>query len=220
MSDFPKTIACMSIPRVGWNDAWGCVHSALVPWGIPIVRHNSCFWAEGLSRTFKMAMDDGAEWLLVIDYDSMFGRPHVGRLLEAARDTEWDAIACLQPKREHGTPLGCVDAEHRVGRFFKAESAHFGLTLLRAESLRRTPQPWLLSVPNKDGEWGDGRIDADLWFWNRWRQGGNTIAIDVENRIGHLEVVCVDLVPAEVDGVADFTARTTPPHIWQREFAV
>lgn len=214
----PRIIACMSLPRVGWNDAWGSVHSALMPWSIPILNHSSVFWAEGLSRVFQMAMDEGADWLLAIDYDSLFTRRNVAMLIEAMKlNPALDAIATLQARREHHTPLGSVKDESCTGRLLKAESAHFGLTMLRVDALRRIEKPWLMNIPNKEGEWGDGRCDADLWFWNQWRKAGNTVAIDMQNRIGHLEVVCVDFVDAIEGSKVGLQARFSAPHQWRKE---
>lgn len=220
MNELPKTIACMSLPRVGWNDAWGCIYSSLAPWSIPLLHHSSMFWAEGLTRLFSMAINDGAEWILTIDYDSMMTRRNIATLIEQMHEhPEFDAITTLQARREHHTPLGCVKDEHCTGRLLQAESAHFGLTMLRVESLKRVARPWLISVPNKQGEWGDGRCDADLWFWNQWRKAGNTVAIDMANRIGHLEVVCVDFTESPAGSEVALQPRFTAPHVWRKEMA-
>lgn len=220
MNELPKIIACMSLPRVGWNDAWGCIHSALAPWSIPILEHNSVFWAEGLSRLFNIAIDEGAEWILTVDYDSLFTRKNVAMLIGMMeRFPEWDAITVLQAQREHHKPLGCVRDENCRGRLLKAESAHFGLTMLRVDALLRTAKPWLMNHPNKAGDWGAGRCDADLWFWNQWRKAGNTVAIDMNNRIGHLEVVCVDFVDSIDGDKIDLVPRFTAPHVWRKERA-
>ena len=49
------------------------------------------------------------------------------------------------------------------------------------------PKPWFQGHPGADGSYGDDRIDADVFFWKRWRDAGNSIYIDPGCRLGHLE---------------------------------
>ena len=69
-----------------------------------------------------------------------------------------------------------------------ATKAHFGLTLLRAEALKRVPLPWMYGRPGPDGSWqrDSGRVDDDIAFWERWQQAGNTLFIANRVRVGHL----------------------------------
>ena len=43
--------------------------------------------------------------------------------------------------------------------------------------------------PNADGEWGEGRIDDDIYFWKKARREGLRIAACPKVRIGHLQLV-------------------------------
>jgi hypothetical protein len=70
-----------------------------------------------------------------------------------------------------------------------ADTAHFGLTVIRTSALRRTPKPWFVGIPNEKGDWGDGRRDPDIGFWHRFREAGNTVAVCPQVAIGHAELV-------------------------------
>jgi hypothetical protein len=50
-------------------------------------------------------------------------------------------------------------------------------------------KPWLHAVPDENGEWGEGRRDDDITFWDKWRAAGHTIYVAPDVRIGHLELV-------------------------------
>src|SRR5690606_30190195 len=104
----------------------------------------------------------------------------------AMEHPEADAIAALQAARHDPLPLLTVKDEN--GRitpdlpadFFdrplgRIATAHFGLTLLRAEAIRRMPRPLFIGVPDDDGRWGDGRTDDDVHFWHQWERTGNTL---------------------------------------------
>ena len=71
----------------------------------------------------------------------------------------------------------------------KVTTAHFGLTLLRMEHFKDLPKPWFKGEPDKDGGWGDDRLDDDIWFWHIWRKAGRTVYMAPRVRIGHLELI-------------------------------
>ena len=68
-------------------------------------------------------------------------------------------------------------------------TGHFGLTLIRTDALRELKRPLFLGVPNADGRWEDGRIDDDIFFWQRLAQAGKRICLCPRVRIGHLQNV-------------------------------
>lgn len=208
--------AVMSVPRVGWNDSWGCVHQALSRWSIPIMHHDGMFWGECLQRVMKQAIGEGYDWLLTIDYDSMFTAEHVGMLMASmANDPTIDCVAALQPRRAFHTPLGRADGVKFSRRPFRVDSAHFGLTLIRADKLARTPKPWFHSQPDEAGDWGNDCVEADVWFWKQWAKAGNTVYIDPRCKIGHLEVVCVDFVERSTPTGFELVARSATPADWR-----
>jgi len=69
------------------------------------------------------------------------------------------------------------------------DTAHFGLTIIRTAALRRMKKPWFHGVPNDKDEWGDGRVDPDIFFWKQFRESGNVAAVCPQVAIGHAELV-------------------------------
>lgn len=188
-----KIKAVMSIPRVGWNDTWGCIYEALSPFGIPIERNTGVFWGQCMQRSFEKAIDDGVDWLLTIDYDSVFTAEHLDALIgDFGANSHIDALAALQCRRASPFPLMTVGGadEVEIGNGpIKVTTAHFGLTLIRVDALAKVAKPWFKGEPDSTGGWGDERLDEDIWFWHQWRLAGNSIYVTPNARIGHLEVV-------------------------------
>jgi hypothetical protein len=139
----------------------------------------------------NLAMESGADYVLTIDYDSIFGESHVRHLLgRAAADPDIAAIAPLQVKRgeDYVLGLGVENARPDNRGLLECVSAHFGLTVISLSALRRTPRPWFHSQPAFNGTWrGEGKIDDDEWFWRAFRNAGNKIYLDTHCNIGHLE---------------------------------
>ena len=67
------------------------------------------------------------------------------------------------------------------------DTAHFGCTVISTAALKRTPKPWFQGVPNKSGEWGEGRTDDDIFFWRQFRLAGNRVYISPRIVLGHGE---------------------------------
>lgn len=186
--------AIMSIPRLGWNDNWSCVFSALQPFGIPVHHFSGVFWGQAMQRGLEHCIEKGVDLVLCIDYDSMFTKHHVDRLLRDFGDNPTiDALAAMQSKRGGSFPLGGVDGENKkvtlTGKPHPVKTAHFGLTLLRMSRLVDIPKPWFQGQPNDDGVWGEGRVDDDIYFWHKWKEEGRSVYISPNVRIGHLELM-------------------------------
>lgn len=212
-----KVAALMTIPRLGFNTHWGCAIDALLAHHIPLRRGTGAFWGNCLENLLDGALDDNLDWILTIDYDSIFTKDQLGRLMQTmAQYPEIDALCATQARREGDTPLCTVQGESEVdvGGYepIKVTTAHFGLTLIRVDALRKIPKPWFLGIPNASGGYDDarrdenisdrlrelrrwafipdenhGRIDADIWFWHMWRLQGNSVYMSPRISIGHLE---------------------------------
>ena len=208
-----KICAVMSIPRVGWNDAWGQVMEALAPLRIPVRRFNGAFWGQCMQRAFNDCVKDGVDWILTIDYDSMFTAEHVDQLLGMlGSHPEIDALAALQQRRGQPFPLmtkGCESVSAVTNDPLKVTTAHFGLTLIRVEDLLEVPKPWFYGQPDSNCEWemGGDKLDDDIWFWHQWKKAGKTLYVDPNCRIGHLELM-----------VAEFTHEMQPRHVYVPEW--
>jgi hypothetical protein len=87
-----------------------------------------------------------------------------------------------------------------AGDLTKLWTAHFGLTVIRAASLRKLPKPWFNGVPDAEGGWGDertdksggriaGRTDPDIWFWLQMEKAGQQVFSANRVVVGHMELV-------------------------------
>ena len=211
-----KVAAFMSIPRLGWNTHWGCTFDALMAFKIPLRRATGAFWGQCLQNLFEHAVEDDLDWILTIDYDSVFTKTHLDQMLQTfAHNPEIHALAAMQARREGDTPLATVEGKTRIEMGHdpvQVTTAHFGLTLIRVECLRQMPQPWFMAIPNSSGGYDDekrddavqdrlqelrrwanipddnhGRLDSDIWFWHLFRQHKFNVFMHPEVKIGHLE---------------------------------
>lgn len=195
-----KIGALMNIPRLGWNETWGCVVDAMRPLGIPIMRTTGAFWGPCMQRGFQKAVDTNLDILLTIDYDSIFKTWHVRKLLELFADhPEIDALCANQPRREGPEPLFTVLGEDgkRLDKLPRTaleqevmpiNTGHFGLTIIDVKKLEGLPKPWFFGDPGKNGDWGEDRIDDDIYFWLNWKANKRTIYNANAVNIGHLQL--------------------------------
>lgn len=193
-----KIAALTSIPRVGWNDAWGVMFDGLRHFGIPLRRFSGVYWGQCMQRLFQDCVKDGLDWILTIDYDTMFTAEDLDGLMGwFGRTPEADAMAALQCRRQNDTPLLTIKGatEKRItNQPFEVTTAHFGFTLIRVEALKEIPKPWFWSQPDENGEWGDNRVDDDIWFWKQWGKAGKKVYVAPDVSVGHLEVMVTDYV--------------------------
>ncbi len=185
-----KIAAILSRPRFGLNVFWDCASEALAPWHIPIRSFYGVFWGQCMETAMEEALNEGIDWILTLDYDSLFTSRHVQQLIDAlGQDPKIDAIAALQCRRGRPLPL-CVRADGTMeltGRPVQVRTAHFGLTIFRAEKLRKLKKPWFHAQPNASGNWGEGRLDEDIAFWGNWGDSGNSLYVHTGCKIGHIE---------------------------------
>jgi len=196
-----KVAAAMSVPRLGFMDNFFCAFSALMPLKIPMRKHTGAFWGQCLERCIDEWLNEGKEWILTIDYDTIFTRAHVEELIRLAmKYPEADAIAPIQASRTRNTTLMTIKgpdgkAMPQVPReMFDADiaqisTAHFGLTLLKAEKLREMKRPLFMGVPGAEGRWGPDRTDDDVYFWRQWEATGNTLYLANRVSVGHAELM-------------------------------
>jgi hypothetical protein len=123
-----------------------------------------------------------------------------------------DALASMQVRRGNRTLLASLNGKSEMqidGSPVKVSTAHFGLTVIDIRKLANTAKPWFFSQPDADGEWGDSRIDDDIWFWRQWEKAGNTVYLDPQTRIGHMEEMVVMVDPTTYEAVHAY------PSEWQ-----
>lgn len=197
---FLKITALMSCPRLGFTDNFFCALSAFTPLGIQMAKDSGAYWEQSLSRLFYLRVDAGDDYVITVDYDSVFTQNDVIRLVQLASKHNADAVCAAQLKRDCSQLLMTIHPEELVGDgtqvdlqkdLLRIRTGHFGLTVISCDSLRKLPQPWFFSHPDKNNcRWdGEGKVDADIFFWlltekHNWK---TYQANDV--RIGHIQRV-------------------------------
>ena len=206
-----KVKAVMSVPRLGFTDNF---HSAIVAFGdlnIELAKGSGVFWDQVLARLITEQIARGAETIITMDYDTWFTSNHVRAMLYLLQKyPEADAVCPVQIKREHDVPLCGVitDAGRAVagtgdtdfsGEITPVRTAHFGLTCFRASAFAKLKKPWFIGVPNNNGDWGEGRQDPDIYFWNNWHRCGLKLYQANKVPIGHLQMMATFPGKAEDD---------------------
>lgn len=193
-------IACaMSVPRLGFMDNFFCWVKGLRPFGICPDYYQGVFWGQCLERVMSEHLS--SDYILCVDYDTVFCKQDVQALLDlAAKYPEADAIVPIQPRRgtgqplmtiadENGNALTEIPAESWKQPLMRITTGHFGLTLIKTETLKQTKHPWFLEIPDRDGCWGDGKVDPDMYFWKQWHRDGRKVFLATQVAIGHMETV-------------------------------
>jgi hypothetical protein len=201
-----KVSAVMTCGRYEAVFARNMIEAALRPLGIGLITSQGVFYGQCMQRMFEEVLDIGADIVVTIDGDSVFKADHIRRLLNViVQEPKIDALASLQVRRGQPDVLGFHKEKNQIewtGYPVQVTSAHFGLTALRVDKLRNVKRPWFFSQPDANGQWEENRIDDDVWFWKQWEEAGNSLYLDVDCRIGHLEeMVAVfgdDLKPKHV----------------------
>lgn len=199
---FPMSdIHCiMSLPRICWTDTMGALHEVGAQLGFSVTRATGVFWGQCLERLMEQAVESGKgyKYVLTVDYDSVFDANDVVRLWQVMESHPEIAALCpVQIGRDRDHMLVSVMKDGKLLRSVSEDTfhtdaldvytGHFGLTLIRVESLVDLPHPWFLGVPGPDGRWDKGRTDDDIHFWHRLREAGKRICLCPKVRVGHIQ---------------------------------
>jgi hypothetical protein len=221
---WPKAVAVISMPRLGFNDFWECAVSYLKAF-MPVRRITGAYWDSNLIQVMKEAIaEHDPEWILACDYDTVFNGDHLAALLDlAARHPEADAIAPIQTARWHNSPMMTVRApdgslKSNIERsalqteLLAADTAHFGLTLIRVAKLKELPEPWM------QRRFGEDQRDPDTDFWFNWKAAGNTLFTALRVPVGHCELM-VRWPDMNLEAIhqkpAEFFKSGPPEKVWR-----
>lgn len=212
-----KIVAFMTAPRYENTWARNYIEIALRRSGIPLAVSGGVFYGQCMQMMMEQAINDGADVGLTVDFDSVFTKDHIDLLLsKLVFDDKIDAVCAMQCRRGGRTPLASCGEQKQVetdGQPMQVKTAHFGLTAIDLHKLKNVPKPWFWSQPAPDGTWTDAKTDDDIWFWRQWEKAGNSIYMDTNCQIGHLEEVVTHFV--EVDGKYEQTH--TYPSDWAKQ---
>lgn len=193
--DPTKVEAILSAPRYGPTSHWQRSAAELHNAGIRYSIGQGAYWHQVLSEGIRK-LAPNTEFILTTDYDSIFKREDVTEILRLMHAyPEVDALFPLEFKRGESQFLGANDelihAAQMNNNVLEMKSGHFGLTCFRAKIFQDLKKPWLQGTPNENGDWTDGKIDPDIYFWKNWREAGYSIFMAPKVRIGHLQEVVV-----------------------------
>lgn len=227
LSDIPlrDTIGIITMPRLAFTENAFCLYE-LGFCKMRVRRLTGVFWTECLARLIQDALcEDNVEYVLTVDYDSVFKSDDVRRLRQLMDSPERpDAVFAMQMRRDEPVALGTLLGEKgdiTVGELSKPlypmSTGHFGLTMLRASALRDLPRPWFIPYAGPQGDWKDGRQDADITFWRDWEKAGFTLYTTNQVVVGHLQLM-VTWPDAAMNPVfqfpGDYTRHGKPPGMW------
>lgn len=202
MRDMSDVLLIMSMPRLAWTENMHCVLQACSKLRMTYTRATGVFWGQCLQRLLEEAMATPAfRYALVVDYDSVFEPQDIVKLRYLLEKNKLDVLASLQAARERnnilcmlddgtGKPLREISTSRLNDEHWPCLTAHFGLTLLDLQALKRVPLPLFLGVPDKDGRWSDDRIDDDITFWHKARAAGLRCSITPQVQVGHMQALC------------------------------
>jgi SAM-dependent methyltransferase len=193
--------AVMSMPRLAFTDNLFAAIEALPPLGIRLRKHTGAYWSQCIERVIQETIEeDNPDAILTLDYDTVFSKRDVSMLIQLmCCRPEAHAIAAMQSGRGKDLPLFTIKADNGANAsqiaaeefepdLKKISTAHFGLTLMRADKFKALPRPWFQDVPAPDMTWGEGRRDADVSFWDKWNAAGNSLYNANRVPVGHLEL--------------------------------
>ncbi len=199
---WPHVACAMSRPRLGFQDQFGAAMEALLPLGIATYHRSGAYYGQCMTAAIENCIEVGAEWILTLDYDTLFTIHDVQDLLAfATHNDEVDALVPVQmhrmderilmiPKTDQTgqieIPISDFDAT-----YYPLRSGHFGCTLIRASALQKMKKPWFYPTPDSKGEWGPGHIDDDVNFWLEFGKAKNKIFLAPRVVVGHLEQVAL-----------------------------
>lgn len=206
-----KIQAIASVPRdIGLRLHWHCQREALFPLGLMPKEYGGAFWNQSLENGIEQAIRDGFDYVLTLDFDTIFDRSHVETLLRlASENPDADAIVPWQVCRDSVDRLfGVRKPDGTFRRRFAEEefeqdlmpidTGHFGLTLIRLAALEGLPRPLLWAQPGWQGHWNNEPVTeedpttcvhSDIYFWNLLRDHGRKMFLATQVRVGHLQQV-------------------------------
>jgi hypothetical protein len=97
-------------------------------------------------------------------------------------------------------------------------TAHFGLTLIRTEAIKKMSKPWFHSVPSPEGDWNEGHVDDDIQFWRNFEAAGNSLHLANHVAIGHAELMVrwPDInLNVHYQSMTDYQQNGVPDECWK-----
>jgi hypothetical protein len=220
----------MSVPRLGFMDNFFSTFAAIGNLGFRLRKTTGVFYGQCMTRAMEQALaEDDPEYILSVDYDTVYTKADVEDLLAYAEAIRADAVAPVQASRTKSTalffmrdadgkPRQNISREEMRQPLLQVSTAHFGCTLIRASKIRAMTKPWFWSTPDANMGWDEGRVDEDIYFWRRWEEMGNRLWIAPRVVVGHCELMVNwpdENLQTTYQQVSDFYAKGKPREVWR-----
>jgi len=222
-----RAVAMCSCPRLGFLDFMGQSLAAFAQNGIEYRNLYGVFWGQSLGSGIKQAVEEGYDYIITTDYDSIFDHETVAQLIRLAdQNPHADAICAMQMGRFSGLLVSSeqgylLKEDMRTKPLVPVGTGHFGLTLFRVSAIKDLEKPWFWSHPDVDGEWkrnGEGKLDEDIYFWDNFKKSGKQLYLAPRLVIGHLELL-IKWPSVELDGIYETTGHFAefgpPADVWK-----
>jgi predicted SAM-dependent methyltransferase len=190
-----------TLPRICWTDPAFLINPICARLAMNITKSSGVFWDQKITASIKDALSRSPKYILTWDYDSVMTDKDVVCLHDIMEaHPEVDVLFPHQVKRENdevmmtlsdsgGSLRNTIDTVELDTDVLPVNTGHFGCTFIRADVFKRIPEPWFVAQTAPDGTWGDGHIDADIFFWKKAHEAGMKMCCAPRVSIGHLELM-------------------------------
>lgn len=159
------------------------------------------YWSQSFQNMLEAVCDNypDTKYVLCFDGDSVFDIEDV-LALHRIIDTHTyngkpiDAVFPVQADRAGEKPLAYNWCAPNITYDYHAPwmpylHGHFGLSFIRLDALRALPKPWFMEIPNSNGTWhpGNGKTDADTYFWMKFNENNRVAVKANQTVIGHIQ---------------------------------
>lgn len=146
--------------------------------------------AENRNYIAVQAVNNGSEYLLMIDDDMTFPPDTLDRLLENKKDIVGVAY---HPRSETGQIIKYLDETHIVKLeettdpkykdTFECHATGTGIILIKCDVFKRIPRPWFMF---EYFETGQCKLGEDWWFCEKAKKYGIKTWADPKIKVGHI----------------------------------
>jgi hypothetical protein len=190
-----KVSAFISAPRLGFTDHHRVAQMSLNTFNIPLTVTGGAWWEHAIQNTITELINGGTDILISLDYDSIFFPDDIKELLSLmVRHPDMDALVPIQLKRGNKNDILCAiegityyPPTMSQGDVSKIDIGHFGLTMFRSNAFKDVPKPWLMGVPNEKGDWFNGQVNPDIYFWKKFKEYNKKVCMANQVKIGHID---------------------------------
>lgn len=194
--DSKKVTVAALMTAARYENTWcrNQIEFSLRSLGIPFTVSGGVYYGQCMQIMMEDVLRKSIDYIVTVDGDTVFYPHQLQRLISLAVQENFDAICAMQVRRGAKHMLGTIAGKTSAGWDgypLKVDTAHFGLTVISTKSLARVAKPWFFCQPDEKGEWGENKIDSDVWFWKQWKEAGNSLFLDPGVRIGHVEEMVV-----------------------------